>query len=169
MNDRSDFGYYEIDLIIGRKEKQRDHLITFVERKTRHLFIVRINGKNGWLINLKIWDLIKKYKLNVKSITCDNGFEFNKLFYLSYRTGITIYKTDPYASFQKGTNENTNGLIRRYFPKGTDFGKVSDNYLLYVQNRINLMPREILGWYLASELFMTWNDFKEPWKIIPLD
>nr|WP_318024808.1 IS30 family transposase [Mycoplasmopsis verecunda] len=125
INERAEFGHWEIDLIIGRNGNGNCHLLTFHERLTRYGFIVEIDNKNPWKIDLIIWNLIKKYCLNVKSITKDNSIEFKCLFYLAYRLKIYVYQADNYASFQKGGIENFNGLVRRYFPKRTNFNKIS--------------------------------------------
>lgn len=73
--------------------------------------------KNPWNLNLELWNLVKGYELNVKSITIDQGWEFNLIFYIGYRLKIYIYKADPYALHQRGTIENINEYIRRYFKK----------------------------------------------------
>ncbi|WP_416754346.1 IS30 family transposase [Mycoplasma sp. 654] len=167
INDRSQYGHWEIDFIIGRSGKDNYNLITFTERLTRYGFIIKYCGKNPWNVGGVIWDTIKKYRLNVKSITCDNGFEFSKLFYLGYRLHIFIYRADPYASFQKGGNENFNGLVRRHLPKRTNFNNIPEEKILEIQNKINTMPREILDWQTADELFFNWNYYKDKWIPIP--
>ncbi|VEU76915.1 IS30 family transposase [Mycoplasmopsis columbina] len=169
INNRSEFGHWEIDLIIGKKATNSEHLLTFVERKTRFGIIKKVPSKNSWIINLILWDLIKKYRLNVKSITTDNGFEFNKLFYIGYRLKIYIYQADPYASFEKGTIENFNVLVRRYFKKQTSFSEYSDQEILEVQNKINKMPRKIFGWFSADENFFMFNNIDDKWNPISLD
>ncbi|MHA3845701.1 IS30 family transposase [Mycoplasma sp. VS276A1] len=167
INDRSQFGHWEIDFIIGKTGKDNYNLITFTERLTRYGIIIKYQGKNPWNVGKAIWNAIKEYRLNVKSITCDNGFEFSKLFYLAYRLHIFVYRADPYVSFQKGGNENFNGLVRRYFPKRTNFNKISDEKILEIQNEINFMPREINEWQSADELFFNWNYYKDKWVPIP--
>ncbi|MHA3801664.1 IS30 family transposase [Mycoplasma sp. VS30B] len=167
INDRSDFGHWEIDFIIGKSGKDNYNLITFTERMTRYGFIIKYKGKNPWNVGKVIWVLIREKELNVKSITCDNGVEFSKLFYLAYRLNIYIYRADPYASFQKGSNEHFNGLVRREYPKGTNFNKIPEEEILQTQNRINSMPRAIHDWQSVDELFFDWNYYKEKWTPIP--
>ncbi|MCU9932368.1 hypothetical protein NWQ33_00045 [Mycoplasmopsis cynos] len=94
---------------------------------------------------------MKIYKLNVKSITTDNGFEFKVLFYIYYRLNIPIYQADPYASFQRGLNENFNGLVRREFPKGTNFNKISE--------KRNLWPSKDHKQYLKRDYFFVVESF----------
>ncbi|WP_225588001.1 IS30 family transposase [Mycoplasmopsis synoviae] len=98
--------------------------------------------------------LIKKYDLTIKSITIDNGIEFEKISIFGKQKDIQIYRAEPYASFQRGSNEHFNGLIRRFFKKGTDFNDVSDDLLEDVVNQINEMPREIFNWDNSKNLFL---------------
>ncbi|WAM04054.1 IS30 family transposase [Mycoplasmopsis cynos] len=75
-------------------------------------------------------------------MTTDNGFEFKALFYIVYRLNIPIYQADPYASFQRGLNENFNGLVRREFPKGTNFNKISEKEICDLQKTINNIAKK---------------------------
>ncbi|MGY5139138.1 IS30 family transposase [Mycoplasmopsis gallinarum] len=165
--EHRDFGWWELDLVVGKSGSKHWHLLTFVERKTRYGIIHKIHSKDPWNINQQLWNLIKKYKLNVKGIITDNGFEFKRIFYLAYRLRIYIYYTSVNAPFQKGTNENFNGLIRRKFKKGTNFDNVDEKEILKLQKDINDMPREIFDFQSASELFWLWNYSYEKWKPIP--
>ncbi|MGY5139196.1 IS30 family transposase [Mycoplasmopsis gallinarum] len=165
--ERRDFGWWELDLVVGKSGSKHWHLLTFVERKTRYGLIKKIHSKDPWNVNKEIWNLIKKYKLNVKGIITDNGFEFKKIFYLAYRLRIYIYYTSVNAAFQKGSNENFNGLIRRTFKKGTNFDDIDEKIILRLQNTINFMPREIFDFQSSSELFWLWNYSYEKWKEIP--
>ncbi|WP_322958950.1 IS30 family transposase [Mycoplasmopsis cynos] len=166
-NFENEFGHWEIDLIVGKRSSLSSHLLTFTERKTRWGLIIKLENKNPWKLILKLWEYIKIYKLNVKSITTDNGFEFKALFYIGYRLNIPIYQADPYASFQRGLNENFNGLVRREFPKGTNFNKISEKEIYGLQKTINNMPRKIHNYFSADELFFNLNYRDEPWKEIP--
>jgi len=86
-------------------------------------------------------------------MTYDNGVEMAKHKEFTKETGVKVYFADPYASWQRGTNENTNGLIRRYFPKGTDFNKVTAKQLKYVQDKLNNRPRKIINYQTPNEIF----------------
>ncbi|WP_234851424.1 IS30 family transposase [Mycoplasmopsis mustelae] len=165
--ERKEFGHWEIDLIIGKNRAKSSHLITFTKRLSRYGIIILLKEKNPWLIIRLLWDTIKKYKLNIKSITQDNGWEFNKLFYLAYRLGIYIYKTEAYASQQKASIENFNSIVRRYFPKGTSFNNFTEEEILKVQNKINNMPRKLHNYQSADEIFFDYNYYKDKWKEIP--
>ncbi|MFV8472300.1 IS30 family transposase [Mycoplasma sp. 1458C] len=129
IDDRSEFGHWEIDLVIGKKAGIHDHLLTLVERQTRLLKIIKINGEDPFEINKKLSKLITITEgegMYVYSITADNGLEFEKLQFVAKRKGFQIYKAQPYCSFQRGNNENANGLIRRRYKKGTNFDNVNE-------------------------------------------
>ncbi|VEU75690.1 transposase [Mycoplasmopsis maculosa] len=168
INERSTFGHWEIDLIVGKQKAGHSHILSFVERYSRYGILVKVDSKNPWYIALILFELIKIYNLNVKSITSDNGFEFNSLFIIGYKLKIFIYKADPYASQQRGTNENFNGYVRRFFKKKTDFNLISNNEILKVQREINNIPRKIHGYLSASEMYAL-CEIKEPGLNIPLN
>lgn len=94
--------------------------------------------------------MLKKHE--PKTLTVDNGKEFCGHKSVSKSCGIPVFLADAYSSWQRGSNENSNGLLRRYFPKGTDFSKVTAQRLRRVVEQINLMPRKIFGWRTAYEV-----------------
>ncbi|MFV8477542.1 IS30 family transposase [Mycoplasma sp. VS410B] len=156
INDRSEFGHWEIDLVIGKKAGIHDHLLTLVERQTRLLKIIKVHGKDPFEINKKLSKLItimESEGMYVYSITADNGLEFEKLQFVAKRKGFQIYKAQPYCSFQRGTNENANGLIRRRYKKGTNFDNVNEKSLQKLENEINSKPRKIFEWKSALDMF----------------
>ena len=87
-----------------------------------------------------------------KSMTYDNGTEMAKHEVITQKTGMKIYFAHPYSSWERGTNENTNGLIRRYLPKGTDFNEIDENKLLFIQEKLNNRPRKIIGYKTPKEI-----------------
>ena len=153
INSRKEFGHWEIDLVLGLQKHGHKMLLTLTERKTRMLIIVPIKSKNPHILNAVLHKIIKKNNLLVKSITSDNGLEFKALGLFGYQTGIDIYKCNPYASHERGTNENTNGLIRRMYPKKTDFNKVSNIDLEILMDNINNMPRKIFNFKSSYEIY----------------
>ncbi len=153
IDSRQDFGHWELDLIVGKKASGHDNILTLVERKTRKLFAKKVRNKNPKTINKAIKDLTNENNLFIKTITCDNGIEFEEIAILAYWLKIIIYKAEPYASFQRGSNEHANGLIRRFYPKGFDFNLISDDDLQKTISQINSMPREIFNWKSALEVF----------------
>ncbi len=92
-------------------------------------------------------------QLTIYTITGDNGTEFADHRKIAKELGIDFFFTHPYSSWEKGTNENTNGLIRQYFPKGTDFNKVSDDAILIVEEELNNRPRKILDYISLIQIF----------------
>ncbi len=154
INTREEFGHWEIDLVIGRKINGSRALLTLTERKTRMTIIVPIKSKNPHILNATLYKAIKQYNLLVRSITSDNGLEFKALGLFGYQTGIDIYKCNPYASHERGTNENANGLIRREYPKKTDFNDVTDEQIETLMDNINNMPRKIFNFNSAIQEYM---------------
>jgi len=86
-------------------------------------------------------------------LTVDNGKEFSHFKELEAKTGLKVYFADPYAAWQRGTNENTNGLLRQYFPKGTDFRCVSEEYIAIIVKKLNNRPRKCLNYQTLHEVF----------------
>lgn len=152
INNRYEYGHWEVDLVVGLKNRGYDNLITLTERVTRETYIKRLKTKNPFKCNSGIYDIIKENNLEVKTITCDNGIEFEKIGLLAKRLNINVYICDPYASFQRGSNEHVNGLIRRFYKKGTDFTFVRDEDILDMQNKINSMPRKMFNWKSSLEV-----------------
>lgn len=144
INNRDEIGHLEIDLIIGTRDRGA-HLLTMVDRMSRRIYVRKVWYKNEYYIAKEIDALIKEEHIDVKSITCDNGTEFAAIGLTAKRNGIKAYRCDPYCSFQRGTNENANRMIRRYFPKRTSFNNIDDIIIKERVEEINSMPREILN------------------------
>ena len=151
IDNRSEYGHWEVDLVIGKKANGFHNLLTLTERVTRETYIAKIKSKNPMKCNSEIYKLVKKNNLIIKSITCDNGLEFEKIGILASWLDVKAYFCEPYASYQRGSNEHANGLIRRLYKKGTDFTKITDDNILNLQNKINNMPRKIFNWMSSLE------------------
>lgn len=148
VNDRAEIGHWEADTVEG-KRTTTDHLSVHEERLTRFTRIHRIHGKGGQATLVALKATIQSVpKGFVRSVTFDNGFENTQ----HRKLRIPTYFCDPYSSWQKGSVENTNGLIRQYFPKRTDFTHVTDNQIRFVENRLNNRPREILNYRTPNEM-----------------
>lgn len=148
---RLEVGHWEGDLMIGIGQKSA--IGTIVERKTRFTFIVKIENRKSITVTqqfAQILNTLPKYIL--KSMTYDNGLEMANHKWLTENTGMDIYFANPYSSWERGTNENTNGLIRRFFPKGTDFNKITIEQLKQAQFALNNRPRKILGYKTPYEI-----------------
>lgn len=151
VDSRSRIGDWEGDTIMGKGRKSA--LLTMVERKTLYTVIVRLTGKRADLLAESALECMKNLKSKVKTITFDNGLEFSEHEKIAKGLRADVYFAHPYASWERGTNENTNGLIRQYFPKGTDFNEVTDEQVQAVMDRINNRPRKTRGCRSPNELF----------------
>lgn len=150
--DRAVPGHWEGDLVIGAD--MRSCLITLVERQTRFLLAGRLELHRSDLVTTKLAEMARKIPSALMStITWDQGMEMASHRSFTKETGVRVYFCDPHSPWQRGTNENTNGLIRDYFPKGTDFSKVSDEEVREMQDQLNGRPRETLGWKNPAEAF----------------
>lgn len=150
--DRIVPGHWEGDLIIGKKLESA--LGTLVERTTRLTLLVPLKEKNALAVRTAFAKAFKcipaKFR---KTLTYDRGSEMAEHQLFSGETKIKVYFADPNSPWQRGTNENTNGLIRQYFPKGTDFRDVSLSAIKEAERRLNSRPRKVLGFYTPSEKF----------------
>jgi transposase, IS30 family len=146
-----EFGHYEIDLIIGAEGKGA--ILTVVERKTKFLFMEKLKGKNAKDLAKSMVNTLLPYKTTLKTITSDNGTEFAEHQYISEKLACDFYFAHPYSSWERGLNENTNGLIRQYIPKGTYFEKVSKENIKQYQHKINRRPRLTLDFEEPKNLF----------------
>ena len=148
---RREIGHWESDLVIGLK--QRSAIATVVERKTRFVYIIPIKSRHSKVVTKAIARTMKTLDPEFrKSMTHDNGIEMANHKWLSENIGIDIYFAHPYSSWERGTNENTNGLIRRFFPKGTDFSKITNEQLKQAQNSLNNRPRKVLRYKTPNEM-----------------
>ena len=142
--DRSVPGHWEGDLIIGKDHKSA--IATIVERQTRYVLMVHLKSYDAETVRKTIARRMKTLPEGLrKSVTWDQGKEMSQHKEFSIATGMTVYFCDPASPWQRGTCENTNMLIRGFFPKGTDFNEVSPQKLTYVQHALNERPRETLG------------------------
>ena len=157
IQDREEFGHWEIDTVIGTKDKNDSVLLTLAERKTRHYLVRKITSKTAMAVQSEL-AAIKEYfgdKFNqvFKSITSDNGLEFSELHKLEEESGVKIYFTHPYASCERGTNERHNGLLRRFIPKGMAINNYSIDEIALMEEWCNTLPRKILDYHTPEELF----------------
>ena len=148
---RNETGHLEIDSIVG-KRNEYDSIISIVDRCTRRLWLIKAEYKNEYYIDKKIYDFIIKNEIEVKSITVDNGLEFNALGITAKKLGVKLYKCDPYCSFQRGTNERMNGMVRRFIPKGRSMKGITQRYLDDIAFEINYMPKKIFDYKSTFEI-----------------
>lgn len=153
-NDRTEFGHWEADSVLSSRQSNST-LATFVERKTRKYKTYKMNDQTSYSMYQAIKKLIRDFPAAIKSITCDRGTEFINKEYVSKleKKGILIYFANPYAPYERGSNENHNGLLREYYPKGTNFTSVSQKELNKAVSGINTRPRKVLKWKTADFYF----------------
>jgi len=148
---RNEIGHWEGDLMIGKDHKSA--IGTIVERKSRYTLIIKLKARNSKevakMFSKKLNQLNPLFK---KTMTYDNGIEMARHQEITKKTGMKIYFANPYSSWQRGTNENTNGLIRRYLPKGTDFNDIDEKTLQIIQHKLNNRPRKIIGFKTPKEI-----------------
>ena len=151
--DRAIPGHWEGDLILGRAGKSQ--IATIVERTTRFTLLVRLPEDRKAVtvrdaVAVKIVELPEHLR---RSLTWDQGKEMAAHVSFSVATDVAVYFCDPHAPWQRGTNENTNGLLRQYLPRSLDFGTVTDQRLDAIAAELNERPRQTLGWMTPSEKF----------------
>ena len=151
VNDRAVPGHWEGDLIMGKNGKSA--IGTLVERATRFVMLLHLpNGHSPLEVQEAMLAAIQKLPdFMWKSLTWDQGGEMRNHLKIKVATGLQIYFCDPASPWQRGSNENTNGLLRQYFPKGTDLGAHDSDYLDFVAAQMNRRPRETLGWIRPAE------------------
>ena len=141
---------WEGDLIIGSKHKQA--IVTLVDRCTRFTFIAKVPFKTAQAVQEAICSCLSSVKQLFRSCTLDNGKEFAQHEAISQTLEGHVYFAHPYSSWERGTNENTNGLIRQYFPKDCDFTTITDKQIKQVQDMLNNRPRKVLDMKTPNEL-----------------
>lgn len=160
IKDREEFGHWEMDTVIGQRDK-KNCLLVLSERKTRTEIIRKIKSKSQDAVKAAL-DLLEKdlgsdqFRARFKSITTDNGVEF--LDAGKIETSInggkrtTSYYCHPYSSWERGTNENINKMIRRWIPKGADITLYTDQQIAYIEHWINAFPRKIFGFRSSRDM-----------------
>lgn len=158
IRDRAEYGHWEMDLVVGPQEGSGAVLLTLTERRTRQELIFKLPDKRAASVRA-VFDKLERttpdFYQRFKTITTDNGPEFleHDLLVKSVLGGkrFTVFYCHSYAAWEKGTNEVHNRMIRRWFPKGTDFAKVSQRKIKAVERWMNHYPRKILGWKAPAE------------------
>ena len=151
IEKRNEIGHLEIDSILGLRNEQSS-LISIVDRCTRRLWLIKAEYKQEYYVANLIYKYIVENDIPVKSITTDNGLEFNVLGITAKKLGVKLYKCDPYCSFQRGTNERTNALVRRWIPKGSSMALKPQIYLDDICFQINSMPRKIFDFKSSYDI-----------------
>jgi len=145
-------GHWEGDLLLGRSGTGA--IATLVERKTRYLMLCKLSQLSA----IEAWQkMARRFQMLPEdlrlSLTYDRGQEMRNHRKLTKAAKVKVYFCDPQSPWQRGTNENTNGLLRQYFPKGTDMTKITTKDLRFVEERMNNRPRKVLRWLTPHEVF----------------
>lgn len=154
VKQRQSFGHWELDTIVSSRQS-KGCLGTFVERKTRMYIAVKMKDRTSESMDKAIKSVHSSFPPGTfQTFTVDNGKEFACFSSIEKGLNTPMYFADPYASWQRGSNENANGLLREFFPKKTDLAKVSLESLTYALRLIANRPRKCLGWKTSYEAFM---------------
>lgn len=155
VKKREIFGHWELDTIVSSRGRSKGCLATFVERKTRFYTAIKIKDRTQKSMLKAIKQLATQMpKEAIKTFTTDRGKEFACYKEVEKNLKIPVYFAELYAAWQRGSNENSNGLLREYYPKRTDLAKINDDELGENLLQINKRPRKCLKWKSPYELFL---------------
>ena len=164
IGKREEYGHWEMDCFVGKRGESGATLLVLTERSTRQEIIRKMPNKTQASVKKELDKLERKYGKNFskcfKTITVDNGPEFLNSIELETsvldrkKKRFKLYYSHPYSSWERGSNENANRLIRRFIPKGTDIGKLTDGDIQMIEHWINNYPRRIFGYRSANEMVM---------------
>ena len=152
VDEKVRIGDLEIDTVIGKNHKGA--LLTITDRVSLMEWIVKLSGKNASELASNTVRVLKPFESQLYTITSDNGKEFAEHKYISSSLKIDFYFARPYRSYERGCNENANRLIRQYIPKKTDFYEIDNQYVKYVQDKLNSRPRKKLNFLTPHEYFL---------------
>jgi len=148
---RRQVGHWECDTVIGASHKGA--VVTMVERKSGYAVMAKVEKKTSELVSSAIVDKLQPMAARVKTLTFDNGKEFAGHAHIDQQLQSTAYFARPFASWERGSNENLNGLLRQYVPKKRAMSTVTDEEIRMIQNRLNNRPRKRLGFKTPAEVF----------------
>jgi len=152
VDQKTRFGDLEFDTVIGKNHKGA--LLTINDRATGLVWIRLLTGKEANPLTDKAIEALMPFKEMLHTATTDNGKEFAFHEKIADALKISIYFARPYHSWERGANENTNGLIRQYFPKGSEFDSITEQQVQEVQDKLNNRPRKRLGYLTPNEMFL---------------
>ena len=150
VDRRTELGHWEIDTVMG-STKTRDCVVTLVERATGLTLIGKLANRTAPALNRRVISLIRRHPDLFRTITADNGTEFHSYRDIEKATGVTFYFATPYHSWERGTNENTNGLIRQYLPKRVSMTHLTQARCNAIARKLNTRPRERYGFSTPLE------------------
>jgi IS30 family transposase len=151
VDTRQRLGDWEVDTIIGKGH--RHAIVSLVERKSRLTLLKKVERKTAQNVADAVIELLKSLPVRTHTITADNGKEFADHQRIAHDLRTNVYFAHPYSSWERGSNENMNGLIRQYFPKKRSFVTITQQEIEFVINRLNNRPRKCLGFKTPNEVF----------------
>jgi len=149
--EKSRIGDWEIDTIIGKNQKQA--VLSIVERVSKFTILKKLHRKTSEATKIALTEALVAYKEYVHTLTSDNGSEFSRHEEISLELDAEFFFAHPYSSWERGLNENTNGLVRQYLKKGSKFTAVTEDDLVIIANKLNNRPRKTLGYKSPNEVF----------------
>lgn len=152
VDERKTRGHWEIDTVMGKGSKHC--IVTLVERMTGYTLIGQLDDRTTATLNKRTIKLMSKFDGLFTTITADNGTEFHQYELIEAATDTRFYFANPHHSWERGTNENTNGLIRQYLPKGTSMATLTQAKCNAIARKLNTRPRERLGFQTPEECFV---------------
>lgn len=152
-DERSRFGHWEGDTVMGGRDSHC--IVTLVERKSLYTVIGKLRARTTEELNRRIIQLINRQKRRVKTITVDNGTEFHQFREVEQKTVAKFYFCTPHHSWERGLNENTNGLIRQYLPKGKSMAELTQKDCNRIARKLNSRPRKKIGFKTPEEVYAT--------------
>lgn len=151
IEQRQELGHWEADTIVGKGHQQA--LVSLVERRSRFTLLFKVERSTAQAVKEAILTMLGEHERKVRSITADNGKEFAGHLDIAAGLKADFYFARPFSSWERGTNENTNGLVRQYFPKKSSFEALTKEDVQFVQDKLNHRPRQVLGSRTPHEVF----------------
>lgn len=151
VNTRKRLGDWEVDTMVGKQQKHA--MLTLTERKSRFTLLGKIPRRTAQAVRRQVCKLLLPVKDKVHTLTSDHGKEFAEHEFIAQTLQLKFYFAHPYAAWERGTNENTNGLLRQYFPKTSDFKTISNKKIEQIISKLNFRPRKTLRFKTPFEVF----------------
>jgi len=151
VNQRQRIGDWEVDTMIGKGHRQA--IVTLTERKSRFSMLRKVERRKANLVSTAVINLLQPVADRVHTITGDNGKEFAEHERIAQELEVSFFFAHPYAAYERGANENMNGLVRQYIPKNRDLSSVTDKELVQIMNKLNHRPRKCLDFKTPFEVF----------------
>ena len=152
VDERQRIGDWEVDTIVGKGHRQA--IVSLTERKSRLVLLRKVDRRTAELVSDAVISLLQPIVEHSHTITGDNGKEFAEHERISHELNSDFYFAHPFAAWERGTNENMNGLVRQYIPKRREFDTISEHELLFITNRLNHRPRKCLDFRTPIEVFL---------------